>query len=259
MSLFSILKSYQPLYPLVFILLLPSLVRYLGPILGLTPRTQPGQPSNPNHPHFSPSPSTGARSAPWPAPLKTLLVAYATYHFSLVIWPPYDLFTSNRLPILTPNDKLRRAVLARLQLSSPTPPGIDSSIVQGDVLSPVVELLLQRLQSLDNRYTYARLGHATMLECIWCTSTSDYFVAFLPSLIARCIGLYAILGLMGLPLVSGRDATKRAERWRAVFTWAIGALALAELSVRYAWELRAVEGDCTHVRMPLVVLLLSPH
>jgi hypothetical protein len=219
MSLFALIKSYSPFLTLVIAIFGPSLLpRFLSLL------------SRKSRPRFS---SPKSARAPTPIYLKALLALHSLYQIYTLLSPPYDLFTSNHLPILTSNEKLRLTSLRDTSTST---------------LHPLTELLLQRLQSLDNRYHYARFGHQPLLSCVWCTSKLDFLIAAVPGILGVYLIQAGILGIMGWEWVGGMDAARRSERWRSVFGWSLGVLAVGEGMIRYWWDIRAVEGDCLHVR-----------
>lgn len=165
---------------------------------------------------------------------KCLLLVCSLYHLHRLVFPPYDLFIHNNLDILAPNTLLRDAL--RQPLHTP-----HSSH------SPLQDLLLTRLKVLDNRYLYARLGHRPLLECLWCTHPLDYFLFALPCILLPYLCEALVLGVLGWRVVGGPWAERRAERWRGVMAWTLLGAAVAEIGVKWGWEVVAVQGDCAHV------------
>lgn len=178
---------------------------------------------------ISPRPAVPAREPPRPIPraAKCLLLVTSLYHLYRLVFPPYDLFIHNNLDILAPNTLLRDAL--------------------GDY-SPLQDLLLTRLKVLDNRYLYARLGHGPMLECLWCTHALDYFLFALPCILLPYLCEALVLGVLGWRVVGGPWAERRTERWRGIVAWTLVGAAVAEMGVKWGWEVVAVQGDCAHVR-----------
>jgi hypothetical protein len=153
-------------------------------------------------------------------------------------FPPFDLFVSNRLPILAPNALLRNVLLG--------PTGV-ADISDPTATRPLEELLLQRLQNADNRFNYARFGHKPLLECVWCQTPVDFLVYSVPLVLAPYVGEAILIGLMGWNAVGGIDAGTRAAQWRATMGTTLGGMAVAELAARYLWDLSPSKGDCLHV------------
>ncbi|KIR54426.1 hypothetical protein I315_02908 [Cryptococcus gattii Ru294] len=185
----------------------------------------------------SPRPALPVRQPlpPCAGAAKCLLVVSSLYHLYRLVFPPYDLFIHNNLDILAQNTLLRDALRQSLRSST------------GDY-SPVEDLLLTRLKVLDNRYLYARLGHRPMLECLWCTHALDYFLFALPSILWPYVCEALVLGVLGWRVVGGGPgAERRTERWRGVMAWTLFGAAVAEIGVKWAWEVVAVQGDCAHV------------
>lgn len=185
----------------------------------------------------SPRPALPVRQPlpPCAGAAKCLLVVSSLYHLYRLVFPPYDLFIHNNLDILAQNTLLRDALRQSLRSST------------GDY-SPVEDLLLTRLKVLDNRYLYARLGHRPMLECLWCTHALDYFLFALPSILWPYVCEALVLGVLGWRVVGGGPgAERRSERWRGVMAWTLFGAAVAEIGVKWAWEVVAVQGDCAHV------------
>ncbi|KIR97707.1 hypothetical protein L804_04849 [Cryptococcus deuterogattii 2001/935-1] len=172
---------------------------------------------------------------PVPRTAKLLLLLSSLYHLYRLVFPPYDLFIHNNLEILAQNTLLRDALL-RQPLHSP--PGDHS---------PLLDLLLTRLKVLDNRYLYARLGHRPLLECLWCTHPLDYFLFALPSILLPYLCEALVLGMLGWRAVGGPWAERRTERWRGIMAWTLSGAAVAEIGVKWGWEVVAVQGDCAHV------------
>lgn len=179
---------------------------------------------------------------PVPRTAKLLLLLSSLYHLYRLVFPPYDLFIHNNLEILAQNTLLRDALL-RQPLHSP--PGDHS---------PLLDLLLTRLKVLDNRYLYARLGHRPLLECLWCTHPLDYFLFALPSILLPYLCEALVLGMLGWRAVGGSWAERRTERWRGIMAWTLSGAAVAEIGVKWGWEVVAVQGDCAHVSSILSII-----
>lgn len=182
---------------------------------------------------------------PVPRTAKLLLLLSSLYHLYRLVFPPYDLFIHNNLEILAQNTLLRDALL-RQPLHSP--PGDHS---------PLLDLLLTRLKVLDNRYLYARLGHRPLLECLWCTHPLDYFLFALPSILLPYLCEALVLGMLGWRAVGGPWAERRTERWRGVMAWTLSGAAVAEIGVKWGWEVVAVQGDCAHVSSILSIYIYT--
>ncbi|KAK4685316.1 hypothetical protein P7C73_g4835, partial [Tremellales sp. Uapishka_1] len=56
---------------------------------------------------------------PFPTTLKLALALHALYHLYRLILPPYDIFVTHSLSILTPNEALRSVILRSSTSSNP--------------------------------------------------------------------------------------------------------------------------------------------
>jgi len=83
--------------------------------------------------------------------------------------------------------------------------------------------------------------------------TNDFLLDSLPGIIAPYVGEAAVLGVMGWEWVSGVEGGRRKGRWRGSFGWALGWMAVLEIGLRYLWDVRAVDGDCLHVRVWILI------
>lgn len=232
MALFALLGSYQTPILLLASIFGPSLLS----LLTRRSRSSQAQPFRP----------------PIPSTRKVFLFVHTAYHFLALFFPPYDIFVTHSLPVLTSITSLRSAVLGRTHHSSlhPSKPSEPH---------PLLELLLTRLQNLDTRHLYVRFGHRPLLTCVWCKDINDFVLISLPGII-RPYGLEGvIIGILGWSWVGGEEAGRRAEAWRGSFGWALGWLTVIEIGVRYLWDIRAVDGDCLHVSrlVPLLIVRLT--
>ena len=185
--------------------LLPTLLRLLNP------RRQPIRPPKPPR-----RPLTNAT--------RLLLALHSLYWIYHLLFPPYGLFTSHHLPIITPIDVLRRAALGHSSVSSfqPARPGEPQSLV---------ELLLAKLSSLDNRFLYARYGHQPMLTCTWCKDSLDYLLASLPGIAQPYLVQAVVIGV--LDWAGGKESSARTNRWRNVIGWLLIVMGVTEVGMRY--------------------------
>ncbi|WVF70132.1 hypothetical protein IAT40_004920 [Kwoniella sp. CBS 6097] len=274
MSLLTTLASFQtPLTVLLIIFgpsFLPKAIAFFRPL--------PGSPQRLNQQPISPR-------AQLSTTLKLLLAVHTLWLVSYLIQPPYDLFVSNSLPILTSNAQLRSALTGSISTSSPAIE-LSRGLETLQDVHPLLELLLTKLKVLENRYFYARYGHAAIQDCVWCQTSLDYLVFSLPSIVGWYIFEVVFIGLLGLDTLWNEpasprsstpnavgpggirtgvpsEASRRAHRWRTLAGWSLFGAAMAEMGVKYGWEVRAVEGDCVHLASTIhtlrtVFLILLP-
>ena len=233
MSVYASLQSLKGPITLLLVIfgpsLLPSLVRRVNFLLRdgrLSPPPPPDQLKRPKQ--------------PMPNTLKLFLVVHTLFCLIYLIYRPFDLFVTNRLPITASNDALYRAATrASPSTLSPAIPGS---------LSPLTELLLQRLRIFDNRLLYFRFGHEVMC-CAWCAEPTDYLLYSLPGILQPYAGELVVLGLLGLTVLAGSQARSKADRWRSLFAWALGVTAALDIGLRWFYELRiSNDGNCLSVR-----------
>lgn len=172
-------------------------------------------------------------TAPLSRRLKVFLALHTLYHLSHLLIPPFDLFSTPHIPILAPNDILR----SRFK----------------DGSNGLTDLLLSRLQNLDNRLIYIRFGHGAVQDCIWCLTPLDYLVASLPDILGRYVLAAGVMMGLGSEGLVGKGADRRDKRWGAVGLWVLGIMCIGELGVKYLWDLRISSGDCLHVRLILAL------
>ncbi|WWD22012.1 hypothetical protein CI109_106500 [Kwoniella shandongensis] len=244
MSLLTTLYSFQTPLTLLLILFGPSLLPRI--IQWINQRGRP--PTSP------PSPTR----SPIPLSLKLFLGIHTLYLVKQLIRPPYDVFVSHNLPILVPNSILRSALLGP---NHETEDGL--STLENPPIHPLLELLLTRLKMLDNRYLYARFGHDTIQNCVWCKDDLDYLIFSLPGIMGPYVVEGVMLGMLGWKWLAGEDSDRRAERWRIVMGWVLLGGVVGEIGSKWFWEIRAVEGDCLHLATTIhtlrsVLLLLLP-
>jgi hypothetical protein len=225
MSLFAPLEPYKTPITLILVVFGPTL---LNRALGLIARRS------------NPSPASKPRP-PLTVSVKLLLSLHSVYWLSQLLYPPYDIFASNRLPITVSNSVLRRVLLGTRSEESSVYP------ITGDDRHPLQELLLQKLQNFDTRLDYARYGHSAIQDCLWCIASTDYLLAATPGTVAKYILEAVFIGCLSWKSIGGWHATRRSERWRGTFGWTLAALAVAEVGVKYFWQLQTVKGDCLHV------------
>lgn len=223
MSILSTLAAYQTPLLLLLTIFGPSLLPFVT-------RRHTSSNQLPPQPPRSPLPPT----------IKALLILHTVYHIFQLLYPPYDLFVSHSIPIITSHASLRSTVLARAQTSTLHPSRTGKT-------HPLLELLLTRLQNLDTRLLYVRFGHRSLLTCVWCQDVNDFLLASLSGILGPYVGEAMVIGLMGWSWVGGGDAELRAASWRVGFAWGLGWMAVVEVGVRYLWDLRVVNGDCLHV------------
>jgi len=162
--------------------------------------------------------------------LKVFLALHTSYHLSHLLIPPFDLFSTPHIPILAPNDILR------------------SRLLRDGGSNALTELLLSRLQNLDNRLIYLRFGHGVQ-DCIWCLTPLDYLVASLPDILSRYVLAAGVIMALGSGGLVGSGAERRSERWGGVGLWVLGLMCIGELGVKYLWDLRISAGDTLHVSL----------
>ncbi|OCF30474.1 hypothetical protein I316_07910 [Kwoniella heveanensis BCC8398] len=281
MSLLTTLASFQTPLTILLVIFGPSLLPKVITFFRTSTHPRSGHLSPHGHPTFP--------RAKLSTTLKLLLAVHTLWLISHLVRPPYDLFVGNRLPILTSNAQLRAALFKSVSPTLRTKTNSDGSLGNLPDIHPLLELLLTKLKVLENRYLYARYGHAALQDCVWCQSSLDYLIFSLP-----CIGGWYLLeavfiGLLGLdrlwneagssssshqvasaqrgrgaiPGSSSREASQRAYRWRGLTGWSLFGAALAEVGLKYGWEVRAVEGDCVHLASTMhtlrtIFLLLLP-
>lgn len=186
--------------------------------------------------------------APIPLLGKLVIAAFTLWGIASLVFPPYDIFTSNNLPILVSNDALRRVATRRAAAAAAAGANSLHPAQWRDDPSEM-ESLLAKLLNLDNRYLYARYGHEAMAGCSWCHGASDYALV---SLAADTLGPYIlvlmVLAAFGFQQIGGAQASDRKDAWRGSFAWIVGVLLVGEVVARYLWDIQAVDGDCVHVR-----------
>jgi hypothetical protein len=170
------------------------------------------------------------RTPPLSRRLKCFLALHTLYHLSHFLIPPFDLFSTPQIPILAPNDILR------------------SRLYQGQgSTNALTDLLLSRLQNLDNRFIYLRFGHLIIQDCLWCMTPLDYLIASLPDILGRYVLAAGVMMALGSERLSGKGAERRHRRWGGAGLWVLAIMCMAELGIKYLWDLRISGGDCLHV------------
>jgi hypothetical protein len=177
----------------------------------------------------NPKPVQQITTPPLSRRLQIFLALHTLYHLSHLLIPPFDLFSTPHIPILAPNDLLR------------------SRLLKDGGGNGLTDLLLSRLQNLDNRFIYLRLGHGPVSDCIWCLTPLDYLVASLPDILGRYISAAGVMMALGSDGLVGTGAERRAKRWGGVGLWVLGIMCIGELGIKYLWDLRISSGDCVHV------------
>lgn len=163
--------------------------------------------------------------------LQIFLALHTLYHLSHLLIAPFDLFSTPHIPILAPNDLLR------------------SRLLNNGAGNGLTDLLLSRLQNLDNRFTYIRFGHGPVFDCIWCLTPLDYLVSSLPDVFGRYVSAAGVIMALGSDGLVGTGAGRRAQRWGGVSLWLLGIMCIGELGIKYLWDLRISSGDCLHVSL----------
>nr|ODN78144.1 hypothetical protein L203_06224 [Cryptococcus depauperatus CBS 7841] len=161
---------------------------------------------------------------------KAVLAVNTLYFLKQLLSPPYNVFTTNSLPILTPNDTLRQVLTFRF-----------------GIISPLEELLLTRLKLLDNRYLYSHLGHEPLTRCLWCVQPTDYYMFALPALLKPYAKCMIVIGLLAIPCVGGAEARKRRDAWMSLSAWTLLVGAIVEIGIKWEWRIQLVNGDCPHI------------
>ena len=236
-----------------------GLITFLAIIFGprIVPRVLARIVNGRRNPHLARGPpSTSASPAPPPSPapvlLKALLLVSTAYHIVQLIHPPFDLFSALNIPTLVPNSVLRAVYTSAASpspLSSPSSPsGPSVASRPSGGISELDELLLQKLASYDNRINYARFGHSSLLNCLWCDSKTDYAMYALPSILAPYVLSAIFIGFLGFGIVGGEDAGRRAEKWRATAGCFLLMGAIGEMGLGYFSSLRPVNNEVSHVR-----------
>ncbi|WVQ76753.1 hypothetical protein IAR50_006427 [Cryptococcus sp. DSM 104548] len=211
MSILSFLQAWQSPLALLLLLVLPKLIK-------LVTQQRPQ----------SPAPT----SLPISGTAKALLGAHTVYHLKRLVFPPYDLFVHNALPILASNKELRETLIPQ--------------DIEEEMISPLLELLLTRLKMLDNRMLYARLGHQPLSDCLWCTQSTDYFLFALPAMMLPYIITALCVGAVSATWIGG-GGTRRRDEWRAAVAWALVGGFVGEVGVKWGWDLGVADGDCSHL------------
>ncbi|WWC59126.1 uncharacterized protein I303_101674 [Kwoniella dejecticola CBS 10117] len=236
MSILSSVTAYQGPLTLLLIIFGPSLLPRLLTFLRI--RNSP-----------SPSQITKTPQTPRPLSLKLILGIHTLWVLKQLALPPYNLFAS--IPVSISNAHLRYIILGPEQ-----PDG-------NAALHPLVELLLTRMKVMENRMTYLTFGHNPLMECVWCQYPTDYLIFSLPEILGWYILESVFLGILGWNIISGHQASRRAERWRSTFGWALVVGAVGECGIKWIWDLRVIEGDALHLASTIhtirsIYLLLSP-
>lgn len=226
MMIIDTVLAYRSPLTLLLVLFGPTV---LPRALNYTLRRLRGQHAHPNPSSPRPELST---------PLKVFLAVHTLVFLYKLTFPPFDLFVSNRLPIFTPNAILRNVLLGPSNAGDVSDPAASR---------PLEELLLQRLQNADNRYSYARFGHKPLLECVWCQTPVDFLIYSVPLVLAPYVGEAVLLGVIGWRTIGGPDAGLRAAEWRTAAGAGLGGMGIADLAARYVWDLSPNKGDCLHV------------
>ncbi|EIW68604.1 hypothetical protein TREMEDRAFT_18302, partial [Tremella mesenterica DSM 1558] len=177
-------------------------------------------------------------STPFPLSLKLFLLSHTIYQITHLFFLPYDIFTTHYLPITVPNSILERAFGLRTSLDS-------TSLITGENYRSAGHVLLDRMRDMDFRTLYTRFGHEIM-SCEWCLHSDDYILYGLPRVMAPYVGELVVVALLGLGVITGKDAGERGKRWRKSFGWVLGIGSVMELGVRWGWEIRIIDGDCLH-------------
>lgn len=225
MTVLATLQAAQTPVLLLLTIFGPSLLpRLIGYATGKRPRQTQPQPPRP----------------PIPLAVKLVLLAYTVYGLKQLVFPPYDVFGNNGLPIMVNNDVLRRAVLG-------TESGYDRLHPATRGHDGELDLLLAKLANLDNRYLYIRYGHEAFTGCEWCRDGTDYALASLAATMKPYLLLVLVLALLGNERIGGPQAAQRRDTWRGSFAWVIALLGAGEIGARYFWEIQAFNGDCLHV------------
>lgn len=176
-----------------------------------------------------PTPGNGPpNSQPRPRPASSTLKATAVFYSLLAIffWSTSqpDLFTRLRLPINTPTDTIRSALLTQRppefippshQAASSTPGRADAA-TSHPLFPPELDRTLQRIDTFEIRLAYARLGHNAIASCDWCTTREDYVLYAAAGWSLSYIALLCMVGIM-------TEAPERRKR-RA---WAAGVVIAA--------------------------------
>ncbi|KAF8605640.1 hypothetical protein BDV93DRAFT_44453 [Ceratobasidium sp. AG-I] len=164
--------------------------------------------------------------------LKTMVVSYS--FLAIFFWysSQPDLFTRLRLPINTPTDSIRSALLTQrpLEFIPPTRQGTHSTPGRADaatshpLFSPELDRTLQRIDTFEIRLAYARLGHNAISSCEWCTTREDYVLFAAAGLSLAYVALLCMVGVV-------TEAPERRKRR----VWAAGIVIVAA----------AVDASCT--------------
>lgn len=155
---------------------------------------------------------------PYERPLTLLLHLHTLYILYLLIvhWPP-NLFTTLKLPLTTPTERIRSILLERAGLKT------------GEGLPRPLEELLAKLGNAEIRTAYVRYGQQVIQDCTHCKTLEHYALAALPRPLLQYVREAFVLGLLTVEN-SGR------ARLRTVGVLVLGAAALAE-----AWTVTTVQ------------------
>ncbi|WVR04370.1 hypothetical protein IAU60_001372 [Kwoniella sp. DSM 27419] len=241
MSLLATLSSFQTPLTVLLVISGPTLLPRLLSLVRPRPAGAPRRPARP----------------PLSTTTKLLLGIHALWCIAQLVRPPFDLFRTSGLPILASNLQLRRAILSLFGSPSARPSTASSLITSATesgeaaldptTVHPIHELLLTKLKVLENRYLYARYGHATMTQCMWCHTPEDHLLFSLPGIGSWYVVEGVVIGVLGWKWIAGRGAEHRAQRWRGVMAWVLAGAGVMEVGVKYLWDVRAVNGDCHHL------------
>lgn len=120
--------------------------------------------------------------------LSLLLIANAIYIlYTLLLHPPFNIFSVLRIPFTTPETTIRALLLQRTES-------------RRDGLPPFLELLLTKLASFEVRTMYARFGHDTILKCLDCQNFLQFGLYALSTALVdyiRNICLYGLVTMRG--------------------------------------------------------------
>ncbi|CAG8665237.1 23983_t:CDS:1 [Cetraspora pellucida] len=79
-------------------------------------------------------------------------------------------------------------------------------LTKNSQLTPIDNLLLEKLSSLENRLIYAAYGQEALLECNYCKNITDYSMFIVPNVVWSYVMMLTVLGISTI--------TKRKSHWR---------------------------------------------
>lgn len=185
--------------------------------------------------------------------LKTMVVLYSL--FAVFFWysSQPDLFTRLRLPINTPTDNIRSALLTQRPVEfiprrnvAHSSPGRADAVTSHPLFSPELDRTLQRIDTFEIRLAYARLGHNAISSCEWCTTREDYILFAAVGLSLAYVALLCMVGVV-------TEAPERRKRrvWAAAIV-----IVAATVDVLSTGFVKGAPRRGDHVQVSLLIIIL---